>query len=204
MLLSLIPKRLSFLDKERTALYTDYLIFNQGLETATSRSAMLDGEVKHDQLTRHLSARLFTTEDLWVDVKPTVRQIERDDGCLIFDDTVQEKAFTDENEMMCWHYDHCKGRSVKGINLLNALYHNGDVTIPVAFEVVKKPHPFCDIKTRKVKRAAKFTKNELTRPMVATCVANAIKSRRVLTDAGLRRKRTSSSSSRKANTSPAP
>jgi len=66
---------------------------------------------------------------------------------------------------MCWHYDHCKGRSAKGINLLNALYHSGHVSIPVAFEVVKKPHPFCDIKTRKFKRAAEFTKNELMRSM---------------------------------------
>ena len=170
------------MDKEKTALYTDYLICNQGLATATSLSEMLDGEVSHDQITRHLSARLYTSKDLWVDVKPTVRQIERDDGCLIFDDTVQEKEFTDENEIMCWHYDHCKGRSVKGINLLNALYHSGDVSIPVAFEVVKKPHQFCDIKTRKVKRAAEFTKNELMRSMVATCVANAIKFRYVLTD----------------------
>ncbi|MCD2450902.1 hypothetical protein GO003_010910 [Methylicorpusculum oleiharenae] len=82
---------------------------------------MLDGEVSHDPITRHLSARLYTSKDLWVDVKPTVRQIERDDGCLIFNDTVQKKTFTDENEMMCSHYDHCKGRSVKGINLLNEL-----------------------------------------------------------------------------------
>lgn len=111
-----------------------------------------------------------------------MRQIERDDGCLIFDDTVQEKEFTDENEIMCWHYDHCKGRSVKGINLLNALYHSGDVSIPVAFEVVRKPYRFSDVKTRKVKRAAEFTKNELMRSMVATCVANSIKFRYVLTD----------------------
>ncbi|POZ49685.1 hypothetical protein AADEFJLK_04530 [Methylovulum psychrotolerans] len=115
-------------------------------------------------------------------VKPIVCQIERDDGCLIFDDTVQEKAWTDENEVMCWHFDHCKGRTVKGINLLNALYHSGDVSVPVAFEVVRKPHEFCDVKTRKVKRASAVTKNKLLRAMIAACVANAIKFRYVLTD----------------------
>jgi len=31
------------------------------------------------------------------------------------------------------------------------------------------------VKTRKVKRASEFTKNELMRAMIATCVANAIK-----------------------------
>jgi len=182
------------MDKEKTELYTDYLICNQGLATATSVSAMLDGAVSHlcprgyDQITRHLSARLYTSKDLWVDVKRIVRQIERDDACLIFDDTVQEKASTDENAIMCWHYDHCKGRSVKGISLLNALYHSGDVSVPVAFEVVRKQHQFSDVKTRKLKRAAEFTKNELipsgaqVRAMITTCVANAIKFRYVLTD----------------------
>jgi hypothetical protein len=37
-----------------------------------------------------------------------------DGGVIIFDDTAQEKTWTDENEIMYWHYDHCKGRSVKG------------------------------------------------------------------------------------------
>ena len=138
--------------------------------------------MSHDQLTRYLSAREYTSKDLWGEVKVTVRQIEQEGGCLIFDDTIQEKAWTDENEIMCWHYDHCKGRSVKGINLLNALYHGGGVSIPVAFEVVRKPHQFSDVKTRKVKRASEFTKNELMRTMIATCVANAIKFRYVLTD----------------------
>jgi len=183
MLRTAIPKSVLFRNGQRkTELYTDYLICNQGLATATGLSAMLEGEISHDQMTRHMSARPYTSKDLWGDVKPVVRQIGKDDACLIFDDTVEEKAFTDENEIMCWHYDHCKGRSVKGINLLNALYHSGDVSIPVAFEVVRKPHQFCDIKTRQPKRAAESTKNELMRSMIATCVANAIKFRYVLTD----------------------
>ncbi|ACQ67339.1 hypothetical protein GWK90_02840 [Candidatus Hamiltonella defensa] len=36
------------------------------------------------------------------------------------------------------HYDPSKNLSVKGVNLLNALYHSDCVSIPVAFEVVKK------------------------------------------------------------------
>ena len=56
------------------------------------------------------------------------------------------------------------------------------MSIPVAFEVVRKPYQFSDVETRKVKRASEFTKNELMRAMIATCVANAIKFRYVLTD----------------------
>ena len=46
-----------------------------------------------------------------------IRDIEQDDGVLIFDDTIQEKPYTDENDLICWHYDHSQNRTVKGINL---------------------------------------------------------------------------------------
>lgn len=73
---------------------------------------MLDSEVNHDKITRQLSANLYTSKDLWVWVKQIVRQFELDYGRLIFDDTVQEKAFNDKNEIIFWHFDHCKGRTV--------------------------------------------------------------------------------------------
>jgi len=168
--------------REELELYTDYLISGSGFATATGLSEMLDGEISHDKVTRFLSGREYTSKDLWREVKSTVRKIEKAEGVLIFDDTIQEKAWTDENEVMCWHFDHCKGRSVKGINLLNALYHSGEVSIPVAFEVVKKPIQFCDILTRQVKRASEVTKNEQMRQMIGTCVANQLKFRYVLMD----------------------
>lgn len=168
--------------KAELELYTDYLISTFGAATATGVSAMVDGDMSHDQVTRFLSAREYTSRDLWRQVKSTVRQIERDDGVLIFDDTIQEKAWTDENEVICWHYDHCSGRSVRGINLLNALYHSGEVSIPVAFELVRKPLQFCDVQTRQVKRASEITKNEMMRNMIAACVNNTLKFRYVLMD----------------------
>jgi IS4 transposase len=94
----------------------------------------------------------------------------------------QEKAWTDESELMCWHFDHCSGRTVRGINLLNALYHCNGTSIPVAFELVKKPIQYSDIATRKLKRKSDKTKNEMMREMIATCIANALKFRFVLMD----------------------
>jgi hypothetical protein len=119
---------------------------------------------------------------LWLEVKSAVRQIEGEDGVLIFDDTISEKRWTDENEVVCWHCDHAKGRLVKGINLLNALYHNRDISLPVAFAVVKKPLQFCDVATRQLKRGSLVTKNELMRDMIAACMANQLKFRYVLMD----------------------
>src|SRR5664279_5096081 len=125
------------MNKEHLELYTDYLLSTFGYATATGLSRMVEGQVSHDQITRYMSEREFTSKYLWTVVKPTVREVEQDDGFLISDDTIQEKPYTDENEVMCWHYDHSKGRAVQGFNLLNCLYHVDEISIPVAFEIIK-------------------------------------------------------------------
>ncbi|TDR30238.1 DDE superfamily endonuclease [Hydromonas duriensis] len=132
-------------------------------------------------LYRLLSAHDYTSKELWLHVKSIVRQIETDDAALIFDDTIIEKEYTDENDIMCWHFDHNKGRNVKGINLLNTLYHSDDVSIPVAFELVHK-HAYCDLETHEVKRKSNVTKNEMMRAMIDQCVQNQLKFRYVLMD----------------------
>jgi hypothetical protein len=163
-------------------LYTDYLISTNGQATATGLSAMVDNAVSHDQITRFLTKNEFTSKELWKRVKKTVREVESEDGCLIFDDTVQEKRWTDESDIMCWHFDHTIGKSVRGINMLNALYYSNEVSIPVAFEIIKKPIQFSDLVTRKVKRKSKITKNELMREMILTAVKNQLKFKYVLMD----------------------
>lgn len=163
-------------------LYTDYLLSTFGAATATGLSGLVEGEVSHDRITRFLSSQDYTSRDLWQQVKPTVRMFEREDGVLIFDDTIQEKAWTDESELMCWHFDHCSGRTVRGINLLNALYHCNGRSIPVAFELVKKPIQYSDIATRKLKRKGEKTKNEMMREMIEVCLQNDLKFRFVLMD----------------------
>ena len=164
-------------------LYTDYLTVTFGYATATGLSQLLDGQISHDAITRFLSKREYTSKDLWKQVKKTVREVESADGILIFDDTVQEKPHMDENDLICWHYDHCKGHHIKGINLLNCLYHSKDASIPVAFEPIRKPLRFCDIKTRKEKRCSEVTKNEQMRAMIDVCIQNQLKFSWVLSDA---------------------
>jgi hypothetical protein len=163
-------------------LYTDYLISNSGAATATGLSAMMNNEVSHDQVTRFLSSEEFDSKRLWRMIKKTVREIESEDGCLIFDDTVQEKGWTDESEMMCYHFDHTKGRSVKGLNILNALYYSNDVAIPVAFEIIRKPIWYCELESKQEKRKSTITKNELMREMIQTSLANQLKFQFVLMD----------------------
>ena len=128
-------------------LYTDYLISSFSQTSATGLSRLVDEAVSHDQVTRFLSGEAYSSKTLWQQIKPTLRSVERDEGVLIFDDTIQAKPHTDENELICWHFDHTQNRSVKGINLLNCVYQIDDLTIPVAFELVRKPLLFLDQKS---------------------------------------------------------
>jgi hypothetical protein len=173
---------MSVMNNPLLELYSDYLISSFALVTATGLSQLLDHEVSHDRITRFLSGADYTSRDLWALVKPTVRAVETDDGLLIFDDTIEEKPHSDENEIIAWHFDHCANRTVKGVNILNCLYHAGGVNLPVAFEIVHKDLPYCEIETKKLKRHSSVTKNEHLRQMLRVCRQNQLRYRYVLTD----------------------
>lgn len=38
----------------------------------------------------------------------------REEIVLRFDDSIEEKYYSDERELICWHYDHVFKRFVKG------------------------------------------------------------------------------------------
>ena len=170
------------MNRELFELYSDYLLSSFGKTTATQLSSLVDGAYSHDQVTRLLSRNHFDSKTLWQQVKPTVREVEDDEGVLIVDDTIQEKLYSDENDLITWHFDHTFGRSVKGINLLNFVYHVGDIAIPVAYKLIEKPIQYCDVKTKKVKRKAETTKNEDFRKILKTCCKNKFKFRYALAD----------------------
>ena len=169
-------------------LYTDYLHVTFRDATATGLSRMVDGAVSHDQITRMLSKAAKTSKDLWLSVKSLVRRHENEDACLIFDDSITEKPYTDENDLICWHYDHSKNRCVKGLNLLTAFYHsqNSDedlpLRVPVGFETVQKPLHSCDLVSRKEKRKSLSTKNELMRTLIKQALQNQLKFRYIMAD----------------------
>lgn len=163
-------------------LYTDYLISSFSQTSATGLSRLLDEAVSHDQVTRFLSSEAFESKDLWRLVKGDVRKMEEEDGVLIIDDSIEEKPYTDENEIICWHYDHSKERNLKGINFLTALYHTRAATLPVCYDIVDKTESFINKKTGKASRRSALTKNERYRNMLVTCQKNDLHYRYVLND----------------------
>jgi hypothetical protein len=169
-------------------LYSDYLLSSHGQTSATGLSTLLDGAIKHDKITQFLSGQAFSSKDLWLKVKPLVRTHQSLEACLLFDDTLIEKAYMDENELICWHWDHCEKRNVKGINLLTAFYVSASETpseplrIPIAYQLVLKTVLFCELATRKVKRQSPLTKNQMMQQMIEQAIANQLQFRYILAD----------------------
>lgn len=163
-------------------LYSDYLISAFGQTTATGLSALLNGEISHDQLQRSLAGEEQNSADLWRIAKPHVRKIERADGVMIVDDSIGEKPYTDENDIICWHYDHSQQRTVKGINFVTCLYHCQGVSLPIGFEIIRKTERYVDPKNGKEKRRSKRTKNEMYRDLLQQAVKNQIPFKYALND----------------------
>ena len=169
-------------EKELLDIYTDYLISSFGQTTGTGLSRLLDGAISHDQIQRFLASPVKNGADLWQVVKPYVRQVQSDVGVLIVDDSISEKPYTDENEIICWHWDHSKGRSVKGINFITAMYHVEDVSLPIGYQLVEKTEFYIDKKTGKEKRRSSLSKNERYQQLLKQAVKNQIPFGYVLND----------------------
>ncbi|QNR81833.1 hypothetical protein ICC15_08050 [Piscirickettsia salmonis] len=76
------------MNKELLDIYSDYLISQNHYATATGLSDLLEGSISHDKVTRFLNKNHFGSKELWSYVKKQV--------C----DTVEEKPYTDENDVL--------------------------------------------------------------------------------------------------------
>ncbi len=164
--------------KELLDFYTDYLITSTSQTTATGLSKLLPDCISHDKITRFLSSEDYTSKQLWKLVKPIIREVSIEEGILVFDDSISEKPYTEENELVCWHYDHSKGRSVKGINLLTGLYvGKDDISLPVVYDLIRK-----DKTTKKGKRKSSKSKNERMQECLSATINNRLAFGWVITD----------------------
>ena len=96
-------------------LYSDYLLSSFGPATGTGLSRMLEGAISHDRIQRFLAGSAKGGAALWKIVKPYVRELQSESGVMIVDDSISEKPHTDENEIICWHYDHTSGETVNRV-----------------------------------------------------------------------------------------
>ena len=166
-------------------LYTDFLMASFRTTSATSLEELTEGEISHDKITRFLRFEEIGAKELWKFAKPFLREIESDEGVIIVDDTISEKPYTDENEIICWHWDHTKQRNTKGINFVNCVYVLKGILVPVDCELVKKTKMVIDKETGNPRRISEKRKNEIFRDLIQRSKRKNINFRLVLVIHGM-------------------
>ena len=126
---------------------------------------MTGNAIGHDSFTRLLASGHFNERYVWEKAKPICHELRDDEAVLIVDDSIQAKPYTDESELICWHYDHVTGRNVKGVCFLSCLYHADGVNVSVGVEFVTKPMITVNDKGKRVGKSRE-SKNTLFRKMV--------------------------------------
>ncbi|QMW02328.1 transposase [Spirosoma foliorum] len=163
-------------------LYSDYLLVNQGQTTATGLSALVEGKLSHDAITRSLHQLSYGSAQLWQVVRPFIEQITDTNAVLTLDDTVEAKAYMNQNALIRFHYDHCQQKALKGINQLTALYTGQVHSLPVAYELIEKDQAILDHKTGKTKWVSGVSKQERFRRLIHQCLVNKLIFKYVLVD----------------------
>ena len=163
-------------------LYSDYLLVNQGQSTATGLSNLVEGKVSHDTITRSLHQHSYGSAQLWQVVRPFIEQIADPNAVLTLDDTVEAKAYMEQNPLIRFHYDHCQQKALKGINQLTALYTAQVHSLPVAYELIEKDLPILDKKTGKTKWVSRVSKQERFRRLIRQTLVNNLVFKYILAD----------------------
>ena len=116
--------------------------------------------------------KIFGQKAFWKRIKPLVREVQSESGCLIIDDFIEEKPHSQENELICYHHSHLHGRKVKGIQIVHLHYGvehlSKAINLPVGYELVRKNQLITDPQTGKEKRVSPRPKHEMARDLLKT------------------------------------
>lgn len=144
----------------------DYLLVTPSYSTATGLSKITDNKASHDQVTRLLSQQIDSWT-LWQAVKLLIHEIYISKGLLIIDDSIEPKPYSKTNALINWRYDHCSGKSVKGVNFVSSFYYSPKygMGVPVGVDYVLKDKELID-SNRKTPYKSKRTKNAMMRDIL--------------------------------------
>ena len=103
--------------------YIQFLTANgnrySGVEAAKALKETDDAPA-HDSISRWLASGTYRPHDLWNEVRSQATR----DGNLIVDDTVLDKRWSPNNELVHYHWSGNEHRSIRGISLVNLLATN--------------------------------------------------------------------------------
>lgn len=117
--------------------YIEYLIATPGNYTCTNLADHLEGEqsVSHDAVSDYLRRDRLTPRGLWEVVSPLINNSP--DAFLIFDDSVQDKRYSEKIELVRLQYSGAEHGLVRGIGIVNLVHTTGrdDEFFPVDYRI---------------------------------------------------------------------
>ena len=118
--------------------YVEYLISTPINYTCSNLADHLD-DISHDVVTDYLSQERLTARHLWDLTKPFIE--DKPEACLIIDDSVQNKQYSQSIELVKRQYSGAEGGLVRGIGVVNLLHTDGNGQFyPIDFRIYAKKH----------------------------------------------------------------
>ena len=103
--------------------YVEYLISTPINYTCSNLADHLD-DISHDVVTDYLSQERLTARHLWDLTKPFIE--DKPEACLIIDDSVQNKQYSQSIELVKRQYSGAEGGLLRGIGVVNLLHTDGN------------------------------------------------------------------------------
>lgn len=118
-------------------LYSSFLLASQSRYSAAelARVSPDDNPMSHDAVNKWLKKSEFKPAEIWNQAKPLV---DRRSGYLAADDSVLDKRYSRNNELVKLQYSGNEHGLVKGIDLVNLLWTDGKKFVPVDYRIYQK------------------------------------------------------------------
>lgn len=113
-------------------LYVDFLISSQKQFSGVELSRVSPKDMAHDSVSRWLAKEKLTPKLVW---QKSQAMIDKQTGYLIIDDTILDKPYSQQTALVKKQYSSKHHRVVKGIDLVNILWTDGNKMIPVDYRI---------------------------------------------------------------------
>src|SRR5579859_62747 len=112
--------------------YIEYLISTSDNYTCSNLAEHLDG-VSHDAVSDYLQRDKLTPRSLWERVRPLLKDSPA--AYLLVDDSVQNKQYSRQIELVRRQYSGAEHGLVRGIGIVNLVHSDGEVFYPIDYRI---------------------------------------------------------------------
>jgi hypothetical protein len=112
--------------------YIEYLISTSNNYTCSNLAAHLEA-VSHDAVTDYLQRDKMTARSLWERVQTLLK--DSADAYLLVDDSVQNKQYSRQIELVKRQYSGAEHGLVRGIGVVNLVHSDGEVFYPIDYRI---------------------------------------------------------------------